>query len=83
MHARTSATQQGARVAALQAEVDRLQQELGPHEDAEKIVDRHIKLLHQYNEAKDATQMLIGRLANMKETTVREIHRELNLPESD
>ncbi|EEB93746.1 hypothetical protein MPER_07561 [Moniliophthora perniciosa FA553] len=65
MHARTSATQQEARVAALQAEVDRLQQELGPYEDAEKIVDRHIKLLHQYNEAKDATQILIGRVGDV------------------
>ncbi|KAJ8079567.1 hypothetical protein PM082_011154 [Marasmius tenuissimus] len=54
-----------------------------PGEDASKIVDSHIKLLHRYNEAKDVTQMLIGRLANMKETTVREIHRELGLPETD
>ena len=26
-------------------------------EDAEKIVNKHIKLLHEYNEAKDATQV--------------------------
>ena len=26
-------------------------------EDAEKIVKRHITLLHRYNEAKDATQV--------------------------
>lgn len=26
-------------------------------ENAEKIVSRHIKLLHKYNEAKDATQV--------------------------
>ena len=28
-------------------------------EDAEGIVNRHIKLLHEYNEAKDATQVSI------------------------
>ncbi|KAF8507863.1 hypothetical protein JB92DRAFT_2956662 [Gautieria morchelliformis] len=36
--------------------VAELQSELGEHEDAEKIVNDHIKLLHRYNEAKDATQ---------------------------
>ncbi|KAG7094117.1 hypothetical protein E1B28_007730 [Marasmius oreades] len=57
MHARVSATQQEARVNALQQEADRLQQELGIGEDAAKIVDNHIKLLHRYNEIKDATQV--------------------------
>jgi hypothetical protein len=28
-------------------------------EDAEKIISRHIKRLHQYNEAKDATQVCL------------------------
>lgn len=28
-----------------------------PNEDPEKIVKRHIELLHKYNEAKDATQV--------------------------
>jgi hypothetical protein len=28
-----------------------------PDEDPEKIVKRHIELLHKYNEAKDATQV--------------------------
>lgn len=30
------------------------------NENAEEIVSRHIKLLHRYNEAKDATQVLNG-----------------------
>ncbi|KAE9398306.1 hypothetical protein BT96DRAFT_994929 [Gymnopus androsaceus JB14] len=55
----------------------------GPDADAEKIVNRHIKLLHRYNEAKDAAQILIGRLANLKETTVRQIHMDLDLPQGD
>ncbi|KAJ3919108.1 DNA repair protein, partial [Lentinula edodes] len=74
---------QEARITQLEAEVNRLQQELGQDEDAEKIVNKHIKLLHRYNEAKDAAQMLIGRLANLKETTVRQIHNDLDLPIGD
>jgi len=31
-------------------------------EDPELIVKKHINLLHRYNEAKDATQVLIGRV---------------------
>ncbi|KAF5351367.1 hypothetical protein D9758_008050 [Tetrapyrgos nigripes] len=83
MHARISASKQQARVAALQEEVESLQRELGEKEDAEKIVQRHIKLLHQYNEAKDAAQVLIGRLAALKGSTVRQIHKDLELPERD
>ncbi|KAJ7838780.1 hypothetical protein B0H14DRAFT_2788664 [Mycena olivaceomarginata] len=39
------------------------------HEDAHVIVKKHIKLLHRYNDSKDATQ-----LATLRETTVRQIH---------
>ncbi|KIK54571.1 hypothetical protein GYMLUDRAFT_177065, partial [Collybiopsis luxurians FD-317 M1] len=52
-------------------------------EEAEKIVKRHIKLLHQYNEAKDAAQILIGRLAGLRETTVTQIHKDMELPMGD
>ncbi|KAI0931156.1 hypothetical protein AcV5_005296 [Taiwanofungus camphoratus] len=62
MHASTSAKKQQARIAALQAEVDELQKVLGEDEDVELIVSRHIKLLHQYNEAKDAAQILMGKV---------------------
>ncbi|KAJ6489621.1 DNA repair protein [Mycena vitilis] len=83
MHAPISAKKQEARLAALQAEVESLEKELGEHEDAEAIVKKHIKLLHRYNEAKDATQILIGKLATLKETTVRQIHDDLDLRDSD
>ncbi|KIM48711.1 hypothetical protein M413DRAFT_37390, partial [Hebeloma cylindrosporum] len=48
---------QQERAISLQLEIDRLQAQLGPNEDPEKIVKRHIELLHKYNEAKDATQV--------------------------
>jgi hypothetical protein len=34
-----------------------------PEENAQAIVKRHIALLHEYNETKDATQALIGRVS--------------------
>ncbi|KIJ66513.1 hypothetical protein HYDPIDRAFT_86893, partial [Hydnomerulius pinastri MD-312] len=68
----------------LQAEVDALQSRLGANENAEAIVSNHIKLLHRYNEAKDATQHLhIYQLASLKETTVRQIHLDMDLLDDD
>ncbi|OBZ68486.1 DNA repair protein SWI5 [Grifola frondosa] len=83
MHASTSAKKQQARIVALQAEIDELQNVLGEGEVAEKIVSRHIKLLHQYNEAKDATQILIGKLAAYRQTTIRQIHIDYGLADDD
>ncbi|KAI0060320.1 hypothetical protein BV25DRAFT_1807691 [Artomyces pyxidatus] len=74
---------QEARAAALQAEIEELEKTLGPDEDADKIVSRHIKLLHRYNEAKDATQILIGKLAAHKQTTIRQIHEDYDLTDAD
>ncbi|KAF8131555.1 DNA repair protein [Boletus edulis] len=70
-------------VAKLEAEIDALQTRLGQHENAEEIVSRHIKLLHRYNEAKDATQILIGRLAAIRGTTIRQIHQDMGLLDED
>ncbi|KAH9948218.1 DNA repair protein [Amylocystis lapponica] len=83
MHAPISAKKQQARIASLQAEIDEMQQILGPDVDADKIVSRHIKLLHQYNEAKDATQILIGRLAAHRQTTIRQVHLDYDLSSED
>ncbi|KAH9956624.1 DNA repair protein [Russula dissimulans] len=86
MHARTSAKEREkreARISELEAEVAELQNELGLGEDAQQIVSRHIKLLHRYNEAKDATQIIIGKLAVHKETTIRQTHEAFGLTADD
>ncbi|OCH92959.1 hypothetical protein OBBRIDRAFT_385261 [Obba rivulosa] len=83
MHAPNLAKRLQARIAALQAEVTELQKTLGEYEDAQKIVSRHIKLLHQYNEAKDAAQILMGRLAAHRQTTIRQIHIDYGLTDAD
>ncbi|KAF9242552.1 DNA repair protein [Melanogaster broomeanus] len=84
MHATTSAKKQQEHVTRLQAEVDALQNgRLGPNEDAEEIVSNYIKHLHRYNEAKDAAQSIIGRLATLKQTTIRQIHYDMGLLDDD
>ncbi|OSX67216.1 hypothetical protein POSPLADRAFT_1051367 [Postia placenta MAD-698-R-SB12] len=83
MHASTSAKKQEARIAALQEEIEDLQKTLGEGEDAAKIVSRHITLLHQYNEAKDAAQILIGRLATNRQMTIRQVHEDYGLTDRD
>lgn len=37
-------------------------------------------LLHEYNEAKDAAQAIIGALANLDSVTIRCLHDKFNLP---
>ncbi|KAI0684673.1 DNA repair protein, partial [Cytidiella melzeri] len=74
--------QQQARLQTLQKELSQLQAQLGD-EDANRIVSTHIKRLHQYNEAKDAAQILIGRLASHRGITIREVHNEFGLTDQD
>ncbi|KAF9444037.1 hypothetical protein P691DRAFT_763757 [Macrolepiota fuliginosa MF-IS2] len=83
MYASTSATKTQAHIATLQEEIQALQETLGANENAEAIVKTHIKLLHRYNEAKDATQILIGRLASLHNKTIRQIHEDYDLKDSD
>lgn len=38
-----------------------------------------VQLLHQYNDIKDATQVVINHIANLEEITVTEVHERLQL----
>ena len=40
-------------------------------------------LLHEYNDIKDATQVVLGALATMRGVTVTSLHEEFNLPLKD
>ncbi|KAF9785756.1 hypothetical protein BJ322DRAFT_1107648 [Thelephora terrestris] len=99
MHASSSA--KATLIADLEREIEELQKEFGEHEDPKVTVSKHIKLLHRYNEAKDAAQVasitflpspfdpphflqiLIGKLAAHKETTIRQMHEEYGLTDDD
>jgi len=70
------------RAAELRDEKAGLQAQL-ENEDAGKILSYHHELLHKYNETKDAAQFLIGKLATFKETTIKQLHAEYNLPKGD
>lgn len=50
--------------------------DLTEEEKKKEIMD----LLHKYNEIKDAAQVVIGCIANIEETTIKEVHQRLNLP---
>lgn len=41
---------------------------------------KRMELLHKYNDIKDATQVIISRLANLEQVTVAKIHKRYNLP---
>lgn len=51
--------------------------------ELDKFLDKgkhlEVQLLHQYNDIKDATQIVINHIANIEGTTVTKIHRRLNL----
>ncbi|KAM4663343.1 DNA repair protein SWI5 homolog [Discoglossus pictus] len=64
---------------ALDAEIEELQAE--GYSLAE--VEEHISLLHQYNELKDAGQMLMGRLAVLRGVTTKDLYGEFGLEMED
>lgn len=39
----------------------------------------HMELLHQYNDIKDATQIIINYIANIEDTTITKVHERLQL----
>lgn len=48
-------------------------------QDIDKEIKRFIKLLNSYNEIKDIGQELIGKIADLRQTTAKAIHEELGM----
>ncbi|XP_017122089.1 DNA repair protein SWI5 homolog [Drosophila elegans] len=46
--------------------------------DSEK--KKTIELLHEYNDLKDATQLVLGALATLKSVPIRSVYATYNLP---
>ncbi|KAM4695827.1 DNA repair protein SWI5 homolog [Rhinophrynus dorsalis] len=46
-------------------------------------LEEHISLLHQYNELKDAGQMLLGRLAVLRGVTTKDLYAEFGMDLED
>lgn len=49
-------------------------------DDEATIKKKEIEQLHIYNEIKDAAQTVIGAVANIRGDTIKNVHKELNLP---
>lgn len=45
--------------------------------------EEHMRLLHEYNNLKDATQIVLGALAQAKGVSIKEMHKKYNLPSGD
>ncbi|KRF85145.1 DNA repair protein SWI5 homolog [Drosophila virilis] len=44
---------------------------------------KHMKLLHEYNNLKDATQTVLGALAQAKGLPIRDMHKIYSLPNGE
>lgn len=47
--------------------------------DSDKLYKQYIDKLHAYNEIKDATQCLLGKLAEINKCTINEMHSNYGL----
>lgn len=47
-------------------------------EDERKL--EKMALLHEYNDVKDATQCIVGALANLECVTIKSLHQKFDLP---
>ncbi|KAH8913556.1 hypothetical protein BT69DRAFT_1274986 [Atractiella rhizophila] len=77
-----TASKQELKLIAVKKEVAELEAFLG-NLDPQSIVDEHIKLLHQYNECRDAAQILVGKLANFERCSVKEMYDKLGVDPDD
>lgn len=50
-------------------------------EDVREEIKRFIHKLSLYNELKDIAQTLLGRIADLKGITIKDVHREFCVPE--
>lgn len=47
--------------------------------DVKKEIKDYIKKLNSYNEAKDVAECLMGKIADLKGTAIKEIHEEMEI----
>ncbi|XP_074114681.1 DNA repair protein SWI5 homolog [Cotesia typhae] len=63
----------------LEQELNKLKQELEAGPSMKETIDD----LHEYNDIKDATQVVLGAMATMNGVTIASLHQEYDLPCKD
>jgi len=51
--------------------------------NVQKEISSFIKKLNRYNRAKDISQALMGKIAELKGITIRDIHEQMGIPVND
>ncbi|CAH1105878.1 unnamed protein product [Psylliodes chrysocephalus] len=71
-----------SRYERLQKENSKLDKEIEGLEKDGVTEDMHLQMeaLHDYNEMKDVTQVVLGYLADVEHVTLKELHQRYNLP---
>lgn len=64
----------------LDLELKKLKNDLNNSENSPTEI---MELLHDYNDIKDAAQVVLGALARMKEVTIASLHKQYDLPMED
>ncbi|GAO50500.1 Swi5-domain-containing protein [Saitoella complicata NRRL Y-17804] len=72
-----------ARLAELKKRHAKILSTLADPENPEKTVARHIKLLHDYNEIRDAAMGLIGKIADHEQVRVKDVMGRFGIGEGD
>ncbi|KAK3881599.1 hypothetical protein Pcinc_013981 [Petrolisthes cinctipes] len=79
----TSPEEQLAQLRMQEASLDEEIRDLQTSGYKAEELQSHIDNLHRYNEIKDAAQLVLGRLAEMEEVTVKEMHEKYGVSASD
>lgn len=64
----------------LEKKVDKELNELKSSREKYSSMKKTMDLLHEYNDIKDATQVVFGALAELNNTTVKSLHNDYSLP---
>ncbi len=69
------------RIDSLQQQIECLQKSasFSSAQELESEYKKYIDSLHRYNDVKDVTQSLLGKLAEMTQRTITELHEEFGL----
>ncbi|CAN9504956.1 unnamed protein product [Ophioblennius macclurei] len=81
--ARISAAEEAAELQRRRAQLDAEISQLEAEGYSVEELDRHIDMLHEYNDIKDVGQTLLGRIAALRGTTTRDLYAHFGLDLDD